>query len=39
MDQLLRQVVWDVEIFSGFVEVWAVDDDMFNGVVCIACWA
>jgi len=33
------QVVWDVEIFSSFVEVWAVDDDMLDGVVCVACWA
>ena len=34
------QVVRDVEVFPSFVEVWAVDDDMFvfDRVVCIACW-
>jgi len=36
MDQF---VVGDVEVFPSFIEVWAADDDMFNGVVFIECWA
>jgi len=32
------QPIWDVELFPSFIEVWTVDDDVFNGVVFIACW-
>jgi len=38
MDQLLHNMHFrKVKLIAGLVEIWAVDDDLLDGVGCVAC--